>query len=89
MFNGAEILLPRHFLFGGPMSEENAAPKWNVEKVHKEVSEARNRLFVVAKVMETGSVDFKDQQEWAMVVRPLLTDLRKFADQIESKLGDL
>ncbi len=70
------------------MSEETTQPKWSVERVHKELSEARNRVFVVTKVMETGSVDFKDHQEWALVVRSLLRDLRTFSDQIESMLGE-
>lgn len=50
-------------------------PKWTMERIHKEISEARTKIFVVAKVLETGSLSFSENNEWALVVRPILKDL--------------
>lgn len=63
-------------------------PKWNVEKIHKEVYDARTKLFVIFKVLETGSIDFKEHAEWALVVRPLLKEISEFSGKIEGLLGD-
>jgi hypothetical protein len=66
------------------MTEEK---KWDVERIHKEIYDARTRMFVVAKVMETGSVDFSQHPEWVLVIRPLLRDVIKNADRVAELLG--
>ncbi len=66
------------------MTEEK---KWNVERVHKEINEARNKLFVVTKVMETGSVDFSEYPEWVLVIRPLLRDVVINSNRLRELLG--
>ena len=66
------------------MTEEK---KWNVERIHKEINDARATMFVVTKVLETGSVDFSEHPEWVLVIRPLLRDLMKNANRISELLG--
>jgi hypothetical protein len=66
------------------MTEEK---KWNVERIHKEINDARTTMFVVTKVLETGSVDFSERPEWVLVIRPLLRDLVKNADRVSELLG--
>lgn len=56
--------------------------KWTVEKVRKELYEARTKMFVVAKVLETGSVSLKEHEEWAMVIKPLLRDIETYVEKI-------
>ncbi len=65
------------------MADENK-PKWTMERVHAEIAEARTKLFVVAKVLETGGLTFTDNQEWALVVDPLLRDILTNAGAIQS-----
>ncbi len=66
------------------MTEEK---KWDVERVHKEISDARTRMFVITKVLETGSIDFSGYPEWVLVIRPLLRDITRNADRIRELLG--
>jgi hypothetical protein len=66
------------------MTEEK---KWNVERVHKEIYDARTTMFVVTKVLETGSVDFSEHAEWVLVIRPLLRDLVKNVGRVSELLG--
>ncbi len=66
------------------MTEEK---KWNVERIHKEINDARTTMFVVTKVLETGAVDFSEHPEWVLVIRPLLSDLMKNAGRISELLG--
>ena len=61
---------------------------WNAQRVRQEVYDSRTKLFVVAKVLETGSVNMRDQQEWALVVRPLLKDILTYVDKIQESLED-
>jgi hypothetical protein len=61
---------------------------WNPQKVRQEVYDARTKLFVVAKVLETGSVNMKEQQEWAMVVMPLLKDILTYVGKIQESLEE-
>jgi hypothetical protein len=68
---------------------EEQHPKWTVERVHKELSEARNKLFVVAKVAETGSIPFQDHPEWMLVLKPLLRDLVTYSQTIEEAMGEV
>ena len=66
------------------MSDET----WNPQKVRQEVYDARTKLFVVAKVLETGSVNMKEQPEWAMVVMPLLKDILTYVGKIQESLEE-
>ena len=66
------------------MTEEK---KWNVERIHKEIYDARTTMFVVTKVLETGAVDFSEHPEWVLVIRPLLRDLVKNVDRVSELLG--
>ncbi len=68
------------------MSEDTSQPKWNVERVHKEVQEARNKLFVVNKVIETGSITFDNHEEWVLVIKPLIRDIMQFSQKLESEM---
>jgi hypothetical protein len=61
--------------------------KWNVERFHKEINDARTAVFVVTKVLETGAIDFSEHPEWVLVIRPLLRDLVKNVDRISELLG--
>ncbi|MDR3604875.1 MAG: hypothetical protein ACLQT6_14075 [Desulfomonilaceae bacterium] len=61
---------------------------WNVQKIRQEIYDARTKLFVVAKVLEAGSVKIGEQQEWALVVRPLLKDILTYVDKIQGFLEE-
>jgi hypothetical protein len=63
------------------MSEEK--PKWNLERVHEEIYQARTKLFVVQKVLETGSVPLEDSPEWVLVIKPLLKEAKEIAEAID------
>jgi hypothetical protein len=64
------------------MSEEK--PKWTPERVREEVYEARTKLFVVQKVLETGAVPLEDNPEWVLVIKPLLKEAKDYADAIDA-----
>jgi len=66
------------------MAEEK---KWDIERIHKEVYDARTRMFVVTKVLETGSLDASEHPEWVLVLRPLLRDLVKNTKRVSELLG--
>jgi len=61
--------------------------KWNVERLHKEIYDARTRLFVIVKVLETGSLELKDSPEWSLVIKPLLSEITENAHKIEAFLS--
>lgn len=63
-------------------------PKWNMERIHKEIYDARTKMFVISKVLETGSLKFSDYPEWALVIRPLLKEMMQFAGYIQEKVAD-
>jgi len=89
-----EISAERHitrnyFTHGGDRMTEPQEKKWTVERVHQEVSEARNKMFVVTKVLETGSVAFADKQEWVVVIKPLLRELEEFSRKVDELMGDI
>jgi hypothetical protein len=69
-----------------------AEEKWSVERIHKEVHDARTKMFVVAKVLETGNIQFSEHPEWALVIKPILADLlantQKIKDMIEKEKSD-
>ncbi len=62
------------------MTEE----KWTAERVHKEIYDARTRLFVIAQVLQTGAVKMAEDPEWALVLEPLLTDIVENTAKIRS-----
>ena len=63
-------------------------PKWNMERIHKEIYDARTKMFVITKVLETGALKFSDHPEWALVVRPLLKETAQFVAKIQELCGD-
>ncbi|MEW6137921.1 MAG: hypothetical protein AB1733_06785 [Thermodesulfobacteriota bacterium] len=58
--------------------------KWTAEKVHKELYDVRTKLFVIAKVLETGSLNLREHPEWTLVIEPLLKEVVQYAEQIKS-----
>jgi hypothetical protein len=58
------------------------AEEWTIERVYKDVSEARTKIFVVAKFLETGSLKLAEHSEWALLLRPLLKDLAEHTESI-------
>ncbi len=62
------------------MAEERRP--WTVERIRTEINDARASLFVITKVLETGSINLADYPEWVVVIRPLLTDLTGNAGKI-------
>lgn len=61
---------------------------WNAQRIRQEVYDSRTKLFVVAKVLETGSVNMSEHQEWALVIRPLLKDILTYVGKIQESLED-
>ncbi len=61
---------------------------WTVQKIRQEIYDALTKLFVVTKVLEAGSVKIGEQQEWALVVRPLLKDILTYVDKIQEFLEE-
>jgi hypothetical protein len=72
------------------MADEKKAEekKWNMERVREEVYEARTKMFVVAKVLETGSLKPSEHPEWVLVIRSLIRDLVKNSERVGELLGD-
>lgn len=66
------------------MSEE----KWTLERIRAELYEVRTRVFVITKVLETGNPTFVGHPEWALVVKPLLKDLKENVAKIETLMQD-
>ncbi len=58
--------------------------KWDPERVHQEVYDARTKMFVVLKVLETGSVQLGDHPEWAILIKPLLNELIEYAQAVST-----
>lgn len=67
-----------------PMAKE----KWTMERVHQELSEARTKVFVTNKVLETGNLKFADYPEWGLVIEPILRDLLANATAIQQMLEE-
>ncbi|MGC8604873.1 MAG: hypothetical protein ACP5VS_14480 [Desulfomonilaceae bacterium] len=57
---------------------------WTIQKVRQEIYDARTKLFVVVKVLETGGVDLKQHEEWALVLRPLVKDILTYVDKLQN-----
>ena len=64
------------------MTEE----KWTPERIHKEIYDARTKLFVVAQVLQTGTIKMAEDPEWALVLEPLLTDIVENTGKIRSNV---
>lgn len=64
------------------MTEEQK-PKWTVERIRNEVYDARTKLFVITKVLETGNIKLHEQPEWVLVLTPLLTELQEYTAAIQ------
>jgi hypothetical protein len=45
-------------------------------------------MFVVAKVLETGSIKPNEHPEWLVVIRPLLKDLTENVEKIKAFLDE-
>ncbi len=60
--------------------------KWTPERIHKEIYDARTRLFVVAQVLQTGTVKMAEDPEWALVLEPLLTDIVENTGKIRANV---
>lgn len=63
--------------------------KWTVERIHKEIQDARTKVFVIAKVLETGNIKLSEHPEWVLLIKPILTDLltntKKISEMIEQE----
>jgi hypothetical protein len=66
------------------MSEES----WTVERIHQDIYDARTKIFVVAKVLETGTLTLSEHPEWVLVIKPVLKDLLDNASKIEAFLQE-
>jgi hypothetical protein len=66
---------------------EETKPKWTMERIHREVQEARTKIFVIAKVLETGNLKFAENPEWGVVIKPLIRDLVLHAGTIDQLIG--
>lgn len=67
--------------------------KWDPERIHQEVYDARTKLFVTLKVLETGNIDLSEHPEWTILIQPLLKELTEYAQAIgamaqEPKVSD-
>lgn len=60
--------------------------KWTVERIHSELYEARTKVFVIAKVLETGAISFADHPEWTLVLKPMLKELADYAAKIDAMI---
>lgn len=61
--------------------------KWDPERVHREVYDARTKMFVVLKVLETGSIKLSEHPEWAILIKPLLKELIEYATLVDGMTG--
>jgi hypothetical protein len=61
-------------------------PKWTLEKIHKEVYDARTKMFVLSKVLETGSINVSEHPEWVLVIKPLLEDLMQNVEAVKKSV---
>ncbi|MEW6533568.1 MAG: hypothetical protein AB1473_22260 [Thermodesulfobacteriota bacterium] len=68
------------------MTEEK--PKWTMERIRNEVYDARTKLFVVAKVLETGLPDPAESPEWVLVIKPLLKEIIDHTKTIQNLMKD-
>lgn len=69
------------------MEEPMAEEKWTFERVRTEINDARTKMFVVFKVLETGNLKFAEHPEWALVVSPMLKELSDYSAKIKDFMG--
>jgi hypothetical protein len=69
------------------MEELMAEEKWTFDRVRSEINEARTKMFVVFKVLETGNLKFAEHPEWALVVSPVLKEISDYAAKIGEFVG--
>jgi hypothetical protein len=58
--------------------------KWDAERVHQEIYDARTKMFVVLKVLETGSVNLTEHPEWTILMKPLLKELMEYSESVRA-----
>ncbi len=68
--------------------QKSEGKKWSMEKVRQEVYDARTKMFVVAKVLEAGSLKPSEHPEWVLVIKSLIRDLVKNSERVSELLGD-
>jgi hypothetical protein len=59
---------------------------WTIERIRQELSEVRTRLFVMGKVLESGTIKPEDHPEWMLVLRPMLTDVASNFEKVRAIL---
>jgi hypothetical protein len=64
------------------MSDE----KWSMRRVREEIYDARVKIFVVSKVMETGNLKPQEEPEWTLVIKPLLDDILEHTGKLKEML---
>lgn len=62
--------------------------KWNMERIRNEVYEARTKMFVVVKVLETVNIKPREYPEWTLVIKPLLKDLIENTEKIQALIEE-
>jgi hypothetical protein len=62
--------------------------KWNMERIRDEVYEARTKMFVVVKVLETVNIKPREYPEWTLVIKPLLKDLIENTEKIQALIEE-
>ena len=62
--------------------------KWNMERIRDEVYEARTKMFVVVKVLETVNIKPREYPEWILVIKPLLKDLIENTEKIQALIEE-
>ena len=62
--------------------------KWNMERIRDEVYEARTKMFVVVKVLETVNIKPREYPEWTLVIKPLLKDLIENTEKIQALIDE-
>jgi hypothetical protein len=61
-------------------------PKWTLEKIHKELYEARTKMFVLSKVLENDNFKLAEHPEWVIVIKPLLEDLIQNVEAVKKSV---
>jgi len=65
-----------------------AEEKWTMERIRTDIYDARTKVFVINKVLESGNLKFEDHPEWALAISPLAKDLLENAKQLHDLLED-
>jgi len=59
-----------------------------MERIRNEVYEARTKMFVVVKVLETVNIKPREYPEWTLVIKPLLKDLIENTEKIQALIEE-